>query len=164
MANSADPDSWLQKPTDLDLHCLQRQGISGFSRTRVKTLVPEHSPVRVYILPSKLLYHKRSAYALTSPHMYTSTSLTSVYTFRSASLTGLHICKSTPLTKSNTDQVIIGVSFINKIRTNNRKMFVHSFFKKCVRWFRQQMMKVAQVFICVSSTTLYFLLCFNAWP
>ena len=30
--------SWfLQKPTDLDLHCLQRQGISGFSRTRVYT-------------------------------------------------------------------------------------------------------------------------------
>ena len=29
MTNSADPD---QKPTDLDLHCLQRQ---GFSRTRV---------------------------------------------------------------------------------------------------------------------------------
>ena len=29
--------SWLlQKPTDLDLHCLQRQGISWFSRTRVK--------------------------------------------------------------------------------------------------------------------------------
>ena len=28
--------SWLlQKPTDLDLHCLQRQGVSGFSRTRV---------------------------------------------------------------------------------------------------------------------------------
>ena len=23
------------KPTDLDLHCLQRQGISGFSRTKV---------------------------------------------------------------------------------------------------------------------------------
>ena len=35
MANSADPD---QKPTDLDLHCLQRQDISGFSRTRVKKL------------------------------------------------------------------------------------------------------------------------------
>ena len=32
MANSAD----LQKPTDLDLHCLQRQGKSGFSMTRVK--------------------------------------------------------------------------------------------------------------------------------
>ena len=29
--------SWLlQKPTDMDLHCLQRRGISGFSRTRVK--------------------------------------------------------------------------------------------------------------------------------
>ena len=31
MVNSADPD---QKPTDLDLNCLQRQGISGFSMTR----------------------------------------------------------------------------------------------------------------------------------
>ena len=28
--------SWLQKPTALDLHCLQRQGMSEFSRTRVK--------------------------------------------------------------------------------------------------------------------------------
>ena len=29
--------SWLlQKPTDLDLHCLQRQGTSEFSRRRVK--------------------------------------------------------------------------------------------------------------------------------
>ena len=34
-ANSADPD---QKPADLDLHCLQRQEISGFSRTRVKRI------------------------------------------------------------------------------------------------------------------------------
>ena len=32
MTNSADLD-W---PIDLDLQCLQRQGISGFSRTRVK--------------------------------------------------------------------------------------------------------------------------------
>ena len=32
--------SWLlQKPTDLDLHCLPRQGISELSRTRVKSLV-----------------------------------------------------------------------------------------------------------------------------
>ena len=31
--------SWLlQKPTDLDLHCLQMQDISGDSRTRVKLL------------------------------------------------------------------------------------------------------------------------------
>ena len=32
--------SWLlQKPTDLDLHCLQRQSISGFSRTSVNPQV-----------------------------------------------------------------------------------------------------------------------------
>ena len=38
MANSADPDQLAyQKPTDLDLHCLQRQGISGFSRTGLMT-------------------------------------------------------------------------------------------------------------------------------
>ena len=31
--------SWLlQKPTDLDLHCLQKQDVSGFSRTRVNRL------------------------------------------------------------------------------------------------------------------------------
>ena len=35
MANSADPDKLFQKPTDLDLHCVQKQGISRFSRTRV---------------------------------------------------------------------------------------------------------------------------------
>ena len=30
--------SWLlQKPTDLDLHCLQRQGISEFRRSRVNS-------------------------------------------------------------------------------------------------------------------------------
>ena len=32
--------SWLlKKPTDLDLHCLQKQGISLFSRTRVKVIL-----------------------------------------------------------------------------------------------------------------------------
>ena len=42
MAISADSD---QKPTDLDLHCLQRQrqGLSGFSRTRVKVKVKYYS-------------------------------------------------------------------------------------------------------------------------
>ena len=35
--------SWLlQKPTDLDLYCLQRQDISGFSRTRVNTGKNKH--------------------------------------------------------------------------------------------------------------------------
>ena len=39
MTNSADPDQLASSGffrSDLDLHCLQRQGISGFSRTRVK--------------------------------------------------------------------------------------------------------------------------------
>ena len=36
--------SWLlKKPTDLDLHCLQRQGISRFSRTRVKIIVKDNN-------------------------------------------------------------------------------------------------------------------------
>ena len=40
MANSADADQLAsKKPTDLDLHCLERQGISGFSMTRVKIFV-----------------------------------------------------------------------------------------------------------------------------
>ena len=34
MTNCVDPD---QKLTDLDLHCLQMQGASEFSRTRVKS-------------------------------------------------------------------------------------------------------------------------------
>ena len=34
MTNSADLRQ-LQKPTDLDLHCFQIQGMSGFSRIRV---------------------------------------------------------------------------------------------------------------------------------
>ena len=44
MANIADPDQLassepiLQKPVDLDLPCLQRQGKSGFSRIRVNYL------------------------------------------------------------------------------------------------------------------------------
>ena len=36
--------SWLpQKPTDLYLHCLQRQGISVFSRTRVKRRIGSYN-------------------------------------------------------------------------------------------------------------------------
>ena len=39
MTNSADPDHWLlKKPIDLDLHCLQRQGIFGFSKKELKYL------------------------------------------------------------------------------------------------------------------------------
>ena len=40
MVNSVDPDQLAsQKPTGLDLHSLQRQGISGFSRTRANDLL-----------------------------------------------------------------------------------------------------------------------------
>ena len=37
MANSADPDQLAssEDTSSVDLHCLQRQGIFGFSRTRV---------------------------------------------------------------------------------------------------------------------------------
>ena len=42
--------SWLlQKPTDLDLHCLQRQGISWFSRTSVRDYaIHQPSKIRTY--------------------------------------------------------------------------------------------------------------------
>ena len=36
MSNIVDPDRLLKKPTDLDLHYLQKQGISGFSRTWIR--------------------------------------------------------------------------------------------------------------------------------
>ena len=36
MTYSADPDQLASSETDLDLYYLKRQGISGFSRTRVK--------------------------------------------------------------------------------------------------------------------------------
>ena len=55
----------LQKPTDLALHCLQRQGIIGFSRTRVKKaftnyIFPKFSIHRVHsnliiLFPLKLI-------------------------------------------------------------------------------------------------------------
>ena len=50
MENSADPDQ-LASSTDLDLHCLQRQGISGFSMTRINYL-----PYNVHVLNLKESY------------------------------------------------------------------------------------------------------------
>ena len=39
LANCADSVQMAsEKPNDLDLHCLQRQDIPGFSRTRVKII------------------------------------------------------------------------------------------------------------------------------
>ena len=46
MANSADPDH-LASSTDLDLHCLQRQDIFGFSRTRVNNVSLKHSSLNM---------------------------------------------------------------------------------------------------------------------
>ena len=69
MTNSADPDqlasSWLlQKPTDLDLHCLLRQGMSCSARDGLTTAVvkidtekegsfrsPHHNPKQSRIIP-----------------------------------------------------------------------------------------------------------------
>ena len=54
MANSADPVQLAQKPTDLNLHCLQWQDISGFSRTWVKqnqTWEQSHRERRTHKLP-----------------------------------------------------------------------------------------------------------------
>ena len=55
MADSADP---VQKPTDLDLHCLQRQDISGFSMTRVNLTASAHKR-DIYQIKRKLLSFKK---------------------------------------------------------------------------------------------------------
>ena len=48
--------SWLlKKSTDLDLHCLQRQGISGFSRTRVNFIPMIHKNDSLSIEETKVL-------------------------------------------------------------------------------------------------------------
>ena len=48
MANSADPD---QKPTDLDLHCLLRQGMSYSAREGL-IMYQLKSSKRVFVEPS----------------------------------------------------------------------------------------------------------------
>ena len=41
--------SWLLlKPTDLDLHCLERQGVSGFSRTRLRHAKIDSFKIQMY--------------------------------------------------------------------------------------------------------------------
>ena len=57
MANSADPDQLASvKPTDLDLHCLLRQCISGFSRTMVKYEVTWNVFKLSFVRHSHMLY------------------------------------------------------------------------------------------------------------
>ena len=54
MANSVDQDHLASlKPTDLDLHCLQRQDMSGFSRTRVNLSWGTAFPTRLHVCPVK---------------------------------------------------------------------------------------------------------------
>ena len=49
--------SWLlQKPTDLDLHCLQKQDISGFSRTWVKCRVAYKVSTYFIMVPSSCFF------------------------------------------------------------------------------------------------------------
>ena len=56
--------SWLlQKPTDLDLHYLQMQGISGFSRTRVK-IAHLYSLILVFAVLHKKYYNSFQANTL----------------------------------------------------------------------------------------------------
>ena len=63
MANSADP---VQKPTDVDLRCLQRQGIYGFSRTRVTANIPYHflalTFIKDYVQGKKVTTGQRKVY------------------------------------------------------------------------------------------------------
>ena len=62
--------SWLlRKPTDLDLHCLQRQGISGFSRTRVKSKLQMRLGSQIIVL---LFLHENigCGYSLDAPHQH----------------------------------------------------------------------------------------------
>ena len=72
--------SWLlQKPTDLDLHCLQKQGISGLSRTsvNVECQVKEHlvsffkvfGMAQKHKLPVTTLY-QLSHYACTTDYVF----------------------------------------------------------------------------------------------
>ena len=57
MINRADPDYLLlQKPTDLDLYYLQKQGISQFSRTRVNI-----NPIKVDVILKEHLFEKHSS-------------------------------------------------------------------------------------------------------
>ena len=55
--SAAAPDHWLhQKPTDLDLHCLQRPGKSGISKTRVKQQHSDKFPKDVVLYTLSFRY------------------------------------------------------------------------------------------------------------
>ena len=50
MINSADPDQLASKPTDLDLHCLQMQGIPGSAGQGLSNKIAE-CIIYAYVVP-----------------------------------------------------------------------------------------------------------------
>ena len=66
MANSADPD---QLASDLYLHCLQRQDISGFSRTRVKNIWYFEIFFKIFQRKQVLIFHVNRLLAWQTIHM-----------------------------------------------------------------------------------------------
>ena len=54
----------VQKPTDLDLHCLQKQGISGFSRTSVKSLHLFNFMYWLTIFKIKMIRHPAKSFTI----------------------------------------------------------------------------------------------------
>ena len=65
MANSADPDQLIPLEANcLDLHCLQRQGISGLSRTRVNSRLTNYIVSFEQLGPDILFLHKNRSFVL----------------------------------------------------------------------------------------------------
>ena len=90
--------SWLlQKPTDLDLHCLQRQGISGFSRTRVNVQVQGQHPHQWAPLPGSWLAARMADF---TPDLQVCLSRGSIaesfYSLRSLSVSCSHVILGLP--------------------------------------------------------------------
>ena len=70
MANSADPNQILKKPTDptnLGLHCLQRQNISGFSWTWVNATAADIIKYIFKNFSEKIIYYIFSSDLLRFP-------------------------------------------------------------------------------------------------
>ena len=77
-----------QEPTDLDLHCLQWQGISGFSSTKVNIVIrvnineiycrwaqPNYIYIYIYIASNNFVVHAKNAQTMTKPQSHDSNSI-----------------------------------------------------------------------------------------
>ena len=64
MTNSTDPDQWLlQKPTDLDLHCLVRQGMSCSAKEGLRVnryIFRGGNSVKTVCLPSEKWFNLKA--------------------------------------------------------------------------------------------------------